>query len=77
MKCSRDDAQLNEELDSLYKQGRSLSDCTCSWNPTLLSSQHRFPCLLHGYVYATKKRRIEMLEARVAALEELFERRPG
>jgi hypothetical protein len=33
--------------------------------------------LLHGYVYATKKRRIEMLEARVAALEELFERRPG
>jgi hypothetical protein len=46
-----------------------LSDCTCEWNPKVRGSRERYPCPLHGYVYATKTQRIELLEERVSRLE--------
>ena len=54
-------------------------DCTCGisdqvrFNPGLL----HYPCLVHGYVFATKKDRIELLEERVSRLEARLEEGSG
>jgi hypothetical protein len=46
-------------------------DCTCRisdhvrYNPGLLN----YPCPIHGFVFASKKDRLEMLEERVSKLE--------
>jgi hypothetical protein len=43
-------------------------DCTCisvAYNVGLV----RYPCPVHGYLYASEQERIEMLEERVSRLE--------
>ena len=45
-------------------------DCTCRANSIL----KRFPCPVHGLVFATKNDRLELLEERVNKLEEWLTR---